>query len=426
VKRFNDVVLAAVKEGFSDIHIVGGQPLIVRKHGSIHFEPSITFSHHEVDALVEDILDERKMQMLKTRWSVDFAMTVNNVRIRVNVFNTIRGLSLAVRLLSGTVPTISRLNLHPSLQEICQLKSGLVLICGATGCGKSTTIAAIVNELNMTRSAHIITLEDPIEFRFPSAKSFIEQRELGTHLPSFEQGLLDVLREDPDVIVVGELREPETIRLTLNAAEAGHLVIATLHATNAEDAIYRVINSSTLDVQEQIRFQLASTIGWIIVQQLLYLERIRFRVPLLSILRGVQSIKGIIRENKLPQIENALHTGKNEGMFTMERYMTEYLNTRGSFVHPSQVFKPSEEAVHEAVYISPIFETEGAGDAKPAKAPPLPDAATEVRKKTPEGKKGSQLLPGLDDAIQEGFEQQYVIDEDVNLEELIKQMGHLK
>jgi twitching motility protein PilT len=426
MKRFNDVVLAAVKEGFSDIHIAGGQPLIVRKHGSILFEPSIVFSHHEVDTLVQDICDERKMLMLKTRWSVDFAMTVNNVRIRVNVFNTIRGLSLAIRLLSGTVPTISQLNLHPSLQEICLLKSGLVLICGATGCGKSTTIAAIVNELNMTRSAHIITLEDPIEFRFPSAKSFIEQRELGTHLPSFEQGLLDVLREDPDVIVVGELREPETIRLTLNAAEAGHLVIATLHATNAEDAIYRIINSSALDVQEQIRFQLASTIGWIIIQQLLYLERIRFRVPLLSILRGVQSIKGIIRENKLPQIENALHTGKNEGMFTMERYMTEYLNTRGSFVHPSQVFKPSEEAVHEAVYISPLFETKSAGDAKPAKASTFPDAVSDLRKKPSEGKKGSQHLPGSEDGIQEGFEQQYVIDEDVNLEELIKQMGHLK
>jgi twitching motility protein PilT len=424
MKRFNDLVLGAMKDGFSDLHITGGQPLVVRKHGEIHYDTRINWSYQDVDDLVLEILNTRQLEMLRTRRSVDFAMTVNHVRIRVNVFSTIRGLSLAVRLLSGAVPTISRLNLHPSVQEICREKSGLVLICGATGCGKSTTIAAIVNEINATRSAHIITLEDPIEYRFPSMKCFIEQRELGAHMPSFQQGLLDVLREDPDIIVVGELREPETIRLTMNAAESGHLVIATLHATNAEDVIYRVINSSPLDVQEQIRFQLASTIAWVIIQQLVYLERIKFRVPLLSILRGVQSIKGVIRENKLHQIENALHTGKNEGMFTMERYLQEYLATRSSFIHPSQVFKPSEEDVQEGIYDSTALAPGDTPAGKEAKG-----TAGEEGRPGKAGKgsqqKGVSKPFGTPDDWQD-VEQHYVIDEEAKLEDLIAQMGHVK
>jgi Tfp pilus assembly pilus retraction ATPase PilT len=154
---------------------------------------------------------------------------------------------------------IQRLNLHPSLQQIAELRSGLVLICGATGTGKSTTIAAIIDEINRNRAAHIVTLEDPIEYRFTSKQSFVEQRELGTHMPSFEKGLTDVLREDPDVIVVGELREPEVMRLTLNAAESGHLVIASLHATNAEDALYRSLIPSPGNQRDPL--QVASTLS---------------------------------------------------------------------------------------------------------------------------------------------------------------------
>jgi pilus retraction protein PilT len=361
MNKFSKVIVTAVQEGCSDVHITGGHPVVYRKNGQIQFDNSGRWTHGELDGLVKKILTARQLQTLRQRWSVDMAMTIRHVRIRVNVFNTTRGLSIAVRLLPGTVPTIEKLNLHPSLKQIAELRSGLVLICGATGSGKSTTIAALVDEINRSRAAHMVTLEDPVEYRYISRKSFIEQREMGTHMPSFEQGLVDVLREDPDVIVVGELREPEVMRLTLNAAESGHLVIATLHATHAEDAMYRLCNSFPLEAQEEIRHQVASTLQWLVVQQLVIKEDTGFRVPVLSILKGNQSIKGILRENKIPQLESAIQMGKNDGMFTAERYIREYLSKVGSFASPQDIFKPSVEISQEEVYHSPLVDGESSG-----------------------------------------------------------------
>ena len=412
MKQFNNLINTAVKEGFSDLHIAGNQPLVYRKNGMICMDKAIHWGYREIDDLVKDLLSPVQLQILQSRWSVDFAFTLQHVRIRVNVFNTVRGLSMAIRLLPGTVPTISMLNLHPSLQQIGELKTGLVLICGTTGCGKTTTIAAIIEEINRSRSAHIVTIEDPVEFRFVPKQSFIQQREVGSHVPSFRQGLLDVLREDPDVIVVGELRESETIRLTLNAAESGHLVIASIHAAQVEDAIYRICNAFPLESQEEIRFQLASTLSWVIIQQLLYVERLRFRVPLLAILRGTQSIKGIIRENRLPQIENAMHTGKKDGMFTMERYLSEYLNARETYIHPSQSFKPAPEALQEVSYFSPLIGAALPGalsfNQPPAAAGPAPpyQAAT----------------PGPPSPIPSSEGEHYVINADERLEDLIAEL----
>jgi Tfp pilus assembly pilus retraction ATPase PilT len=175
---------------------------------------------------------------------------------------------------------------------------------------------------------------------------------------SFEQGLLDALREDPDVIVVGELRERATMRLTLNAAEAGNLVIATLHATNPEDAIYRICNAFPLEAQEEIRHQMASTLQWLIVQHLVYQDNIRFRLPVLSILRNTQPVKGIIRDNKMYQLESTIQMGKADGMFTRDRYLKEFLEGQNNFTPPVKVFQPSEEITREIVYQSPIMDEE--------------------------------------------------------------------
>ena len=239
-KRFSELIISCAQAGYSDVHVCGGQPIVYRKNGSIRFEKKMIWSHAEVDSLVQSILSPKNIAILRERWSVDFAVNVGNVRVRVSIFNTDHGPSLAIRLLPDSIPPIEKLNLHPSLSSISELKSGLVLICGTTGCGKTTTIASVLDDINSKRAAHIVTLEDPIEYRIPSRQSFIEQREVGTHVPSVERGLIDVMRADPDVIMVGELRDPETIALTLNAAESGHLVIATLHATNMEDALYRI------------------------------------------------------------------------------------------------------------------------------------------------------------------------------------------
>lgn len=420
MKQFNDLILAAVKEGFSDLHITGNQPIVFRKNGIIQTDKTLRWSYGEVDNLVKALLSPVHLQILRARWSVDFALTIQHVRVRMNIFNTIRGLSLSVRLLPGTVPTIGMLNLHPSLQQIGELTTGLVLICGTTGCGKTTTIAAILEEINRSRFAHVVTIEDPVEYRFVSKQSFIEQREVGAHVPSFRQGLVDVLREDPDVIVVGELRESETIRLTLNAAESGHLVIASIHAAQAEDAIYRICNSFPLDAQDAIRFQLASTLSWVVIQQLLYVERLRFRVPLLAILRGTQPVKGLIRENRLPQIENAMHTGKRDGMFTKERYQEEFLNTKESFVLPSQSFRPAPESVPDAGYTSTLIGDLQAAGRAPLDYPPAMERRRGERARmaepTPPHPSKIEFQAGSDG------ESQYIIDDNDNLEELIAQL----
>jgi len=366
MKRFDNLINTALRTEISDIHITGGHPVVLRHHGMIQREPDLLWTHEEVDRLVQTLLDEKQLQMLRSRQSVDFAKTVHSTRLRMNVFNTMRGLSLAIRLLPGKVPSFADLNLHPSLEKICELRSGLVLICGATGMGKTTTIAAIVERINQSRADHIITLEDPIEYRYYSKRAFIEQRELGTHMLSFEQGLLDALREDPDVIVVGELRERGTMRLTLNAAEAGNLVIATLHATNPEDAIYRICNAFPLEAQDEVRYQMASTLQWLIVQHLVYQESIRFRLPVLSILRNTQPVKGIIRDNKMYQLESTIQMGKADGMFTRERYLKEFLESQNNFTPPVKVFQPSEEVTREKLYRSPLMEEER----KPSAAAP--------------------------------------------------------
>lgn len=356
MERFANIINNAIKDVVSDLYITGGHPMVSRKQGKVQFHQGIKWSHQEVDALVRKMLNPRQLKSLQERKSLDHAISISHARLRINIFTTTRGLSLAIRILPGHIPTIEELNLHPSLNEIAQLKSGLVLNCGPTGVGKTTSIAAVINEINNTRLSHIVTLENPIEYRFRSDKAFIQQRELDTHMPSFAQGLLDVLRENPDVIVVGEVREPETMRLTLNAAESGHLVLATLHASSPEEAIYRLCNSVPVEAQNEIRFQLASTLSWLIIQQLVYIERIGFRVPLLTIVKGTQSVKNIIRENKLHQLSSAIQVGRNDGMFSSERYLSEYLDSREKFTPPLLTFRPSTEIIDDIVYMSPLTE----------------------------------------------------------------------
>jgi len=413
MERFKNLILTCVGEGYSDVHITGGHLIVFRKHGFVNFHRSSKWSHEEVDRLVEGILTPRQLKILKGRSSVDLALSVSHVRLRINVFNTIRGLSIAIRILPGTIPSITGLNLHPSIQQIAGVRAGLVLICGPTGSGKSTTIAAVVDEINREKTVHVVTLEDPIEYRFSSKKSFIQQRELGTHMPSFEQGLIDVLREDPDVIVVGELREKETMRLALNAAESGHLVIASLHASNSEDALYRIFNSFPHEAQEAVRTQVAATLTWLLVQRLEFHHGAGFRVPLLSIMKGTSAVRNIIRENKLAQLESAMQTGKSDGMFTTEGYTKDYIDMLTSFSSPSDIFKPTPETVQEAPYFSPIIDQ---------------DAHRGVLKHSPSAMEESDetiettAVPNLDSKASSEDSGHYVIEEHTSLEELLNKI----
>jgi pilus retraction protein PilT len=406
MQRFQNIIGNAIKDAVSDIYLTGGHPMVSRRHGTIQFHTDMRWSHHEIDDLVRKLLTPRQLNMFRQRKSLDYAISVSCARLRINFFTTARGISMAIRILPGHIPTIDELNLHPSLHEIAKLKSGLILTCGATGVGKTTTIASIINDISNTRQAHIITLENPIEYRFSSGKSFIQQRELGPHMPSFAQGLLDVLRENPDVIVVGELREAETMQLTLNAAESGHLVIATLHASNPEEAIYRMCNAVPIESQNEIRYQLASTLSWLITQQLVYMEKVKYRVPLLSIVRGTQSIRNIIRENKLPQLNSAIQMGKNEGMFTTERYMSDFLENHHSLTSYAQAFRPSAEITQDAIYQSPLTE----------------DKPEAVSRKWQATMTGDEPIIVRTPYSHNEMENMLTIDEDVSLQELISKM----
>jgi len=406
VRSFEELVISGVSQGISDIHISGGQPLVYRKDGNIIFDRTNIWSHKDIDSVVEGMLNEKQLRTLNKRWSVDYALFINKIRVRINVFYTTRGLSMAVRLVPEATPNIRILNLHPSLQQIPELKSGLVLICGSTGSGKSTTIAAILEEINRTRALHIVTLEDPIEFRFRPKKCFIEQREVGIHVPSFRQGLLDVLRENPDVVLVGELRDPETIRLALNAAESGHLVIASLHASSVEDAIYRISNSYVGDSDEIMRFQFASALSWLIVQQLYFVERLGFRVPALSILKANTSVRSVIRENKLSQIETIMYTSRNEGMFTLERYVNEFIERKGEFQHPRKIFESVDDTNPEPDYRSHLIDPNA-----------IQDVVYTTSVSDSEGQEKRKKVK-----ITEDFGQQYIIEDEPSLEELIAQM----
>jgi pilus retraction protein PilT len=413
-RQFQELIATAMREGYSDVHISGGSPLVYRKNGQIQFDSKYRWTHEAVDALVEMLVRGEHLHRLKARLSVDFARTVSNTRLRINAFVTIRGFSLAIRLLPGTVPRLNNLNVHPSLQQYCQNRTGLILVCGPTGCGKSTTIAAMVEEINETRAAHVITLEDPIEYRFVSKRSFVEQRELGTHMLSFEQGLLDVLREDPDVIVVGELRERQVMRLTLDAAESGHLVIASLHSSSPEEAIYRICNAFPIEAQNEVRNQLSTSLIVIVVQHLQLLDRTGFQVPLMMIMRSNQAVRALIRDNKISQLESAMQTAKSEGMFTSEAYLTDYLNYRSQFVPPSAVFRPSELPPESPEYTPPLLYSGAVRR--------IPQAAPATAEKEPE-----RLFPAhRQETAQAGEgepgDYQLTIEESSSLADLIAQM----
>jgi len=357
MEKFESLIKSAFSFEASDIHVAGGHPVAFRINGILRYQPAFKWSPEEIDDLVKRLLSPEQIRELRERYSIDCALSFLRSRLRINIFYTARGFSLAIRLLPGSVPTIEQLNLPPFFKEISTLRSGLILIAGPTGIGKTSTIAALVDEINRHCASHIITLEDPIEYRLISKKSLVEQRELGVHMPSFEQGLLDVLREDPDVIVVGEIRDQETIRLTLNIAESGHLVITTLHSNTSEEAFHRILNAFSMEAQNDIRNRLASTLVWLIIQDLIYLDKFGFRVPLLSILLGNQAVKNTIREDKLHQIENIIQLGKAEGMFTKDRYLNEYLLYQKSLNPPGKAFQPSRENNEEFEYHSPIMDS---------------------------------------------------------------------
>lgn len=313
------LIAAANRQGASDLHLEPGLPAAVRVRGTLRTTGEPLPSQSLIELAREAIGAELWPHFLARR-SADFSRTIAGVRCRINVLHTARGVGFAIRLLAGFQATIERLNLHPDLRKLVVPTNGLVLVSGATGCGKSSTLAALIQEINLTEPRHILTIESPIEYLLRPRRAFIRQREVGRDTPSFEQGLLDALREDPDVLMVGEMREPETMRLTLNAAETGHLVLATVHSGSCAEALQRVVLAFPSEIQANVAAQLADSLLAVVCQRLRFRPDLELRVPECEILRSTNSVRAFIRNRDFFKIPQALETGADAGMWSFERY----------------------------------------------------------------------------------------------------------
>ena len=317
---------AALKGGASDIHIVVGKPPLVRKDGEIlplegWKEISDTVAREIIFSILSDVEKER----FNTEKELDIGYQIpNGERFRINLHWEREHPSMAARAIPRKVPDMDSLNLQTVIRNFTNLPHGLVLIVGPTGSGKSTTLASLINAINTKTSKNIITLEDPIEFLFEADKSIIRQRQLGRDFISFEEGLKHILRQDPDVVMVGEMRDMETISTTLTIAETGHLVFATLHTYSAAQTIDRLIDAFPAHQQNQIRTQLALTLRGVVMQQLL--PKIDGgRIAAREVMVNNMATANLIRENKVAQIKNVLQTSSQEGMFTLGQNLKELI-----------------------------------------------------------------------------------------------------
>ncbi len=325
--NINDLFKKATEKKASDLHIIAGKPPILRIDGELKVitdYPIITRASGK--EMVFSILTERQKNKFEEERELDISYEIPKFsRYRVNLHWEKDNVGLVARVISNEVPSIDTLGLPPIANDLIARTSGLLLVTGPTGCGKSTTLAAMVEKINQMRFANIITLEDPIEFIHKPAKSIIKQRQLGNDMLTFEGALKHVLRQDPNVIMVGEVRDLETMAATITLAETGHLVLATLHTHNAAQTIDRIIDVFPPHQQAQVRLQLSISLSGIISQQLL--PRVGGgRIAAREILLNSPAVANIIRENKVPQIKSVIQTSAEEGMFTMEQNIKELLS----------------------------------------------------------------------------------------------------
>lgn len=384
--------------GASDLHLESGGPPVARVRGELRAMGEALPAAY-LEKLTQSMLGAAAWEAFVARGSADMSLALAGIRCRVNIYRTIRGVAIAARLLTPAVNGLRASNLHPDLRRLVDTATGLVVVSGPTGSGKSTTLAALIEEVNTSKARHIITLESPLEYVFTSRRSFIRQREIPTHSPSFEQAITDALRENPDVLVIGEMRTPEVIRLTLNAAETGHLVLATLHSSTCAEALNRICMSFPAEIQGSIRGQLADCLVGVVCQRLDFIEAHQLRVPRCEILMANIAAKGTIRGGQLSQIVNVIQAGGEDGSWTFERYQR-WIEQKKDWVRPAAAAATSEE--RESIPLIPTTPARGAAPTRPA-APKRPVTRP-------------QASAGGDGPIE------ISIDEDADLAELAKQI----
>jgi twitching motility protein PilT len=319
-----ELLAFSVKNKASDLHLSAGMPPMIRVHGDVRKINVPALEHKDVHGMVYDIMNDQQRKHYEENLECDFSFEIPNLaRFRVNAFNQQRGAGAVMRTIPSKVLSLEQLNAPKIFSEIINQPRGLVLVTGPTGSGKSTTLAAMINHINENDYSHILTVEDPIEFVHESKKCLINQREVGPHTLSFSNALRSALREDPDIILVGEMRDLETIRLAMTAAETGHLVFGTLHTSSAAKTVDRIIDVFPAAEKEMVRAMLSESLRAVVSQSLLKTKDGLGRVAAHEIMVGTPAIRNLIREAKVAQMYSSIQTGGSLGMQTMDQCLTD-------------------------------------------------------------------------------------------------------
>lgn len=309
----------AVQQGASDLHLTVDQVPIVRLHGQLLRQEGPELNNADMEQIWQRIATTAEQEVLESQGDVSLMLSNADGRFRIHAYRQRGCLSLAIRLLPSVIPPLSALGLPPAVSQLCQKQQGLILVVGPAGSGKSTTLASMVDEINRTQSVHIITIEDPVEFLHEHQCSLVHQREVGVDTPSYAQGLLAALREDPDVIVIGEMRDADTMAAAVTAAETGHLVMTSLHTAGAVQVVDRILDVFPAHQQRQVRTQLALSLQAIIGQRLLPRADGQGRVLAAELLLATPAVRHLIREDKIHQIPSLMQMGGEVGMQTMRQ-----------------------------------------------------------------------------------------------------------
>ena len=317
-----ELIARAAEKRASDVHLIAGLPPKCRIDGRIETLAEGVLSHEDCEEYGRQLAGEQTEQ-IETIGQLDFSAFLAGRRLRINLFRQQGALSAAIRFLSSRIPRLSELGLPEAVNQFSGWNKGIILVTGETGSGKSTTLAAILNEINQNRSLHVITLEDPIEYVYQPQQSIINQREVGMDVESYEKGLYAALREDPDVILIGEMRDPATIETALVAAETGHLVFSTIHTNSAIDSVDRIVGVFPENKQPQIRLQLSMTLRAVLAQQLVPRAGGRGRAAACELMMMTPALKNLIRDGKTPQMQSYLLSSAKEGSITMDNFLVQ-------------------------------------------------------------------------------------------------------